>query len=240
MSVETWRYETAADLEQPYVERLRNFPREPDMLVYAIRSLAALALRLWLKAFHRFEVVGRENLPVGRSFVLVANHGSHLDTLCLLSALPLSTLHRAFPAAAADYFFESVPRIWVAAVLVNALPFARKVHIRQSMELCRRLLETPGNVLLLFPEGTRATAPGLQPFKPGIGALLAGRDVLAVPCLLQGTFEAWPKGGWPRPRRVRLIIGAPRGYAALPRGRDSATQVAADLESAVRALGGPA
>ena len=63
-----------------------------------------------------------EHLRSNRSFVLVANHSSHLDTVCLLAGLPLRRLHRAFPAAAADYFFKSVPRTWIATVVVNAFP----------------------------------------------------------------------------------------------------------------------
>src|SRR5712691_9167680 len=98
-----WHYDPAQDLEQPLVERLRRFPREPDMLVYVLRSLAALTMRGWLRTYHRLEIVGRGNLPAEGSFVMVANHSSHLDALCLLSALPLKKLHRAFPAAAADY-----------------------------------------------------------------------------------------------------------------------------------------
>ena len=69
--------------------------------------------------------------------------------------MPLRKLHRVFPAAAQDYFFVSVPQLAIAAVVVNALPFGRQKQIRQSLELCRELLANPGNVLILFPEGTR-------------------------------------------------------------------------------------
>jgi 1-acyl-sn-glycerol-3-phosphate acyltransferase len=235
----TWQYEPAADLEQPLIERLRRFPREPDLTVYALRSLAALAVRSWLRIWHRFEVVGREHLPTEGSFVLVANHGSHLDTLCLLAALPLSKLHRAFPAAAQDYFFVSVPRLALAAVVVNALPFARRTHVRQSLDLCRQLLANPGNVLILFPEGTRTATGQIGEFKPGIGLLAAGADLPVVPCHLAGAGAAWPKGTtFPRPRRVRLRLGAPRNYAALPPGKESADHVARDLRGAVLELAG--
>src|SRR6202040_4048786 len=138
-----WRYDSAGDLDQTPVERLRRFPREPDMLVYGVRSLAALIIRAWLRVYHRFEVIGHENLRTNRSLVIVSNHCSHLDTLCLLAALPLRKLHRAFPAAASDYFFQSVPRLWIAAVVVNALPFARQMNARQSLSVCRQLLADP-------------------------------------------------------------------------------------------------
>ncbi len=232
-----WRYETAQDLDQTIVERLRRFPREADMLVYGIRALSALGLRAWLRIYHRLEVTGREHLPPDGSYVLVANHTSHLDTLGLLSILPLKRLHRAFPAAAADYFFTSVPRIAIAAVVVNALPFYREVHIRQSLNLCKQVLVNPGNVLILFPEGTRSTTGEIGVFKPGVGLLLAGTDVPVLPCHIDGAFEAWPKQRLlPRPGRLRLVIGAPRNYAALQPGKEAALHICRELRQAVLEL----
>jgi len=205
------------------------------MLVYAMRSLAALVLRGWLRTYHRLEIRGRENLPKESSFVLVANHTSHLDTLCLLAALPLRKLHRAFPAAAADYFFESVPRIWIAAVVVNALPFGRQVQIRQSLGMCQHLLENPGNVLIIFPEGTRSRTGAIGRFKPGIGALVAGRDIPVLPCYLTGGFTAWPKGRFlPRPVKMQLTIGKPRIFVTVTGTREAANAIASELEQAIK------
>lgn len=230
-----WVYESAEDIDAGLVERLKRFPREPEMLVYAMRSLAALMLRGWLRTYHRLEIRGRENLPADKSFVLVSNHTSHLDTLCLLAALPLRKLHRAFPAAAADYFFESVPRIWLAAVVVNALPFGRQSHIKQSLALCQHLLENPGNVLIIFPEGTRSPTGSMGKFKPGIGALVAGRDIAVLPCHLKGGFKAWPKGRiLPRPAKLQLTIGKPRSFATITATRDAANTIAAELERAIK------
>ena len=232
-----WQYAPAADLDQTLVERLRHFPREPDMLVYAVRSLAALIIRGLLRTYCRFEIIGEEHLRSNRSFVLVANHSSHLDTVCLLAGLPLRRLHRAFPAAAADYFFKSVPRTWLATVLVNALPFVRQTHARHSLAICRQLLSNPGTVLIIFPEGTRSKNGELQEFKGGIGALIAGQDLPVLPCYLDGAFRAWPKGSrFPRPRKVRLIVGAPRNFASVVPDRSSSAAIAAELESAVQQL----
>ena len=234
-----WKYETAEDLNQSLTERLRNFPREPDMLVYGLRSFAALTVRAWLRLYHRFSVQGAEKLPQQGSYVLVANHSSHLDALCLLAAMPLAKLHRAFPAAAADYFFQSVPRIWMAAIVVNALPFRREVNVRQSLALCDQLLSNPGNILVIFPEGTRSVSGELGKFKSGVGMLLAGRDVPVLPCYLHGAFKAWRKGQLvPRPTRVTLRIGAPKSFAGRTRGKEAAAAIAAELQQAVEELRG--
>src|SRR4026208_1103601 len=165
------------ELEEAFVQRLRRRSAKPNPLVFALRALAAIILRIWLRVYHRFEVFGHDRLRTNRSHVIFANHCSHLDTLCLLAALPLHKLHRAFPAAATDYFFQSVPRVWAAAILVNALPFARQARVRQSLSLCRELLANPGTILIIFPEGTRSTTGEVGEFKSGIGTLVAGRDV---------------------------------------------------------------
>ncbi len=234
----TRHYDSACDVDQPLVDRLRRFPREPDMLVYGVRALIALIIRGWLRVYHRFEIIGHENLRTNRSLVIVANHSSHLDTLCLLASLPLRKLHRAFPAAAADYFFQSVPRTFVAAVVTNALPFARRVRVRRSLSICSELLSDPENILIIFPEGTRSETGETREFKSGIGALVAGRDVTVLPCYLQGAYRAWPKGRrLPRPKKVRLIVGGPRNYSSRSANKNDICTIAAELHRAVKELG---
>lgn len=226
-------YGAALALERKAVEHLRRFPRRPDALVNALRLLVALVIRGLLRVYCRFEIIGQEHLPNDEeSFVLVGNHASHLDSVCLLAALPLRRLPRAFPVAAEDYFFRSLPRTWFATVVMNALPFARQMRVRESLALCARLLAEPGSVLLIFPEGTRSRSGTMQAFKPGIGALLAESGASVLPCHLEGAFRAWPKGQrLPRPRKVRLIIGAARTF-----GGGEAGAIAAELRRAVEEL----
>ena len=225
--------DVALALERKAVERLRRFPREPDALVDVLRTLVAVIIRGLLRIYCRFEIIGREHLPNdGESFVLVANHSSHLDSVCLLAALPLRRLQRAFPVAAEDYFFRSLPRTWFATVVMNALPFARQMRVRESLAICAQLLAQPGNVLVIFPEGTRSRSGATQAFKPGIGALLAEGGATVLPCYVEGAFRAWPKGRrLPRPRKVRLMIGAPRSYDG-----GEASAIAAELREAVEEL----
>jgi 1-acyl-sn-glycerol-3-phosphate acyltransferase len=196
-----------------------------------------LIIRGLLRIYNRFEIIGHENLRTNRSLVIVANHCSHLDTLCLLAALPLRKLHRAFPAAASDYFFQNVARLWIAAVIANALPFGRQMRVRQSLSLCEQLLASPGTILIIFPEGTRSITGEVREFKLGIGALVAGRDVAVVPCFIDGSFCAWPKGSrLPRPRKVRLIVGAPRNYRERGGDKIDICAIAAELREAVNEL----
>jgi 1-acyl-sn-glycerol-3-phosphate acyltransferase len=233
-------YGSVRDVDESKADRLCQFPREPNVFVHGLRSLSALIIRGLLRVYNHFEIIGHENLRTNRSLIIVANHCSHIDTVCLLSALPLRKLHRAFPAAASDYFFQTVPRLWAAAILVNALPFARQARVRQSLSLCRELLGNPGTILIIFPEGTRSITGEVGEFKSGIGALVAGRDLAVVPCFIDGSFRVWPKGKrFPRPRKLRLIVGPPRNYRDRATDKNEVCAIAAELRDAVNQLGPP-
>lgn len=237
--MDTWKYHPSSGIGTPVSESLRSFPREPTMLAYGIRTVAALLLRLWLRIYHRLRIEGRENLPASGSYVLVCNHTSHLDTLCLLSSVPLRALHRCFPAAAADYFFSSLPRSAVSSILINALPFDREANGAESLAVCSALLQNEGNILILFPEGTRTTTGAMGRFRSGIGRLAAGNAIDILPCYLEGGLRAWPKGKLlPRPRRLRLRIGQAQNYRDFDRSPDAVRAVCADLEARVAELGG--
>ena len=97
----------------------------------------------------------------------------------------------------------------MAVLTVNALPFDREVHVRQSLRLCRQLLANDtGNTLVLFPQGSRSTNGQLGAFKHGIGLLVAGTQIPVIPCFLSGTHPALPKNAAiPRPLKIRLNIG---------------------------------
>lgn len=243
-----WDELPEADPHLPFVncsdldpsERMYQLPRQWGLLRHAVRTVAACSIRAWLRCYHRYEIIGRQNLPNNGSFVIAANHASHLDALGLLSALPLGRLRQAYPAAAADYFFESLPRLALSVFIINAIPFDRSAHVRQSLDLCRALLAEPGNILILFPEGTRATDERIGRFRSGIGMLLAGTDVPVVPCHLSGTRQALPKGAWiPRPGKVRLSIGTPQTFAAWSQERSSIRQLCDQLRQSVVQLAEP-
>jgi 1-acyl-sn-glycerol-3-phosphate acyltransferase len=115
-------YEHRTPLTLPSLER---FPRPHGLGVSALRSAIQLMTRVLLRTYNRLEIVGQENLPLDRSFIMVCNHSSHLDAMCLLASLPLTRVHRAFPVAAADYFFATPLRSILSVIAVNGLPIDR-------------------------------------------------------------------------------------------------------------------
>jgi 1-acyl-sn-glycerol-3-phosphate acyltransferase len=210
-------------------------------MLYAVRAALQLVMRTYLIVYHRLAIRGREHLPLHDSFVMVCNHTSHLDTVSLLAALPVQRVHRTFPAAAADYFFSSVPRSALSVLFVNALPFDRQAKGAESLEVCRELLARRGHVLILFPEGTRTLTGEVGQFRSGIARLVAGERTPVVPCHLHGGFRAFPKGAaLPRPRRLTLNIGRPMTFSdAAPGDREAIAGICTTLRDAVVALAPP-
>ena len=77
----------------------------------------------------------------------------------------------------------------------------------------------------------------MNPFRHGIGMIVAATNVLVVPCHLDGTFDAMPPGAkWPRLRRIVLRIGLPCRFEGVPNERAGWQTVTQTLERAVRAL----
>ena len=233
-----WTYDPSPSIDKNINEQLTVFPREPDMTFSILRGIGTILLRGFLRIYFRLEISGRENLPRKESFVLIANHSSHLDAVALLAALPLRSIDQTFAVAAKDYFFSSLFRSFLATIFVNALPFDRRLRTRESLELCADVLNASKRALIMFPEGSRSVNGQLQPFKKGLGVLTAGTDRLVVPATIEGAFTAWPKGSvFPKPRKVRVIIGRPLTFKGLPRNENGYLEATLMAQEAVRALG---
>jgi 1-acyl-sn-glycerol-3-phosphate acyltransferase len=233
--VDDWRYQPSRDLGLSPAERLRSLRRESGLAETAGHLAWWTAIGAYLRLAHRFDVQGR--LPAEPPFVLVANHASHLDVLCLLAPLPWRIRDRVFALAAGDTFFETSTASAFAAFALNALPVWRKKFDPEHFaELRRRLTDEPCGYAL-FPEGTRSRDGRMGRFKRGIGMLVADTPVPVYPCRLEGAFEAWPATRRsPRPGRVRLAVGAPLRFEAETNDTEGWSRIAAALESSVRSL----
>ena len=231
-----WRFSPARDHGLSPAERLRRHGREGGLGSLVVSTAWRAAVRAYLAGAHRLRVTGADGLPPP-PFVIVANHSSHLDALTIAAALPPRLARRTYALAAGDTFFASLPASVFAAYAVNALPVWRKRTTARDLEGMRARLIEDRAILVLFPEGTRTRTGVMGRFQPGIGALVAGRDIPVVPCFLHGAWNAWPPGRrMPRPGPLHLAIGAPLSFAGHAADRAGMTAVAHACEAAVRAL----
>ena len=222
-------------------EPLQGLP--PDALATNSRLMNALRDHLyrwmlrWLEARFGFQVEGADVFQRLQHFVLVANHNSHLDTLCLLAAMPANVRNRCYSAAAEDYFYTHVFKEQFARLIANTFPFRRRGDTTRSLAACLRILER-GDSLIFYPEGTRSTSGTIQPFRKGIGLLVQGKPYSVLPVFITGTYDALAKGRClPRSARIRICLGSPESFQDAPLGDHSAAEIATRLHNRVCELG---
>jgi 1-acyl-sn-glycerol-3-phosphate acyltransferase len=235
--MQDWQLKPAHDIELPLNQQFKSVRRESG-LFNAITHLAWYTfVALYLKLFHRLSVEGRQHLPASGSFILVANHASHLDSLVLASAVSWRMQSRVFPVAAGDTFFSSPLTGTLSALLINALPMWRGRTCTHGLADLRERLTQEQCVYIVFPEGTRSRTGEMAPFRAGVGMLVAATPVPVVPCRLIGTYQALPHNRrLPKPIKLRLRIGEPIVFAQLPDDREGWQNVAKTIEAAVIAM----
>ena len=237
--MDPWDYKPAEDLNLTTGPRSRSLKREPGLASAVAHAGWLASVKVYLKVYHRLKVHGREHLPAATPFVLIANHTSHLDAMTLAAVLRAALWDRVFPVAAGDVFFDSAAKSFLSATLINALPMWRKSCGPHALDDLKTRLVSGSCGLILFPEGTRSRDGSPNPFKAGLGMIVAGTAVPVVPCHIRGAFEAWRPGRrWPSPKRVEVRVGPPLLFDGVKKGRDGWDHVARECEAAVRALSG--
>ena len=235
--MDNWTYKPAADSMMKPGERFRSTRREAGLVSVSMNAAATLGVRAYLRLYHRLRIEGTENLPRRVPFIMIANHESHLDALVLVSALPLKARIETHPVAAGDVFFKNDATSLLASLFLNALPLYRKGVTSHALVDLRERVTSGHGGLVLFPEGTRSRDGTMNPFKAGLGMIVAGTSVPVVPCFLDGPFEACPANTkLPRPVRITVRVGTPLVFEQEPDSRDGWTNVAKRCEEAIRAL----
>lgn len=169
------------------------------------------------------KIYGKQNLKFQEQFIIVANHNSHLDTMALMSSLPLHLLIKTHPVATAQYFGRKKWLVWLSNLFVNTVLIQRKEDVEIDPEAAQHmdsskaltLLENKlaeGHSLILFPEGTRGEPEKLQDFRKGIGVLLQRfPQIHYIPVFIHGTGKILPKGAlFPIPFESSVRIGKPK------------------------------
>jgi 1-acyl-sn-glycerol-3-phosphate acyltransferase len=181
-----------------------------------------------------FDVRNQDRLPRRGPAIVVANHNSHVDTVALTSLFPSRVIAKVRPVAAADYFLRNRVLSWFSRRCLGILPFDR--HGLEGGEDplvdCVAALDR-GEILILFPEGSRGEPERLQRFKKGICHLARRRpSVPIVPVYLHGCGRVLPKGAvLPIPLRCTAFIGTPVTAPVA-----DTTRFVAELEAAMTRL----
>ncbi len=176
----------------PVHERVDEIDVHPALAEFGKKMLFRGQKKFYDEYFD-VEIYGRANIPWHDPNVIVAaNHSSHLDMGLVKYALgDFGKDIRAL--AAADYFFSNPARKTYFKNFTNLIPVTRSGSLEASLSGAEEALDH-GEMVLLFPEGTRSKDGKLQEFRRGLGYLVATKRVNVLPLYIDGTHRALPKG----------------------------------------------
>lgn len=146
---------------------------------------------------------GCQHVPQRGGALLISNHQSVLDPVLLGVHL-----HRPISFIAKAELFENPKFSWLIRNL-NAFAVRRgQADVAAIKEALNRVKD--GQVVTLFPEGTRSRDGSLNTIQPGIAMLVRRAEAPVIPAVIDGAFRSWPKGSkLPRAVPIRVMFGPP-------------------------------
>ena len=168
-----------------------------------------LVLQPLLMLFFRLQRIGREHIPAAGGLILAPNHRSFLDPwivgICLRRPIYFVAKRELFEKRWMGWFLNSL----------GAFPIRRGESDAEAMETARILVER-GEVIMVFPEGTRIRRGSLGEPKRGVGRLALETGAPVVPVAVHGT-ERIRRGLLVRPYKVRVRCGRPLTFPRVER-----------------------
>lgn len=142
-------------------------------------------LKFYLVVFNCWIIQGKENIPREGPVVLVANHVSYWDPVILASSV-----NRVVHFMAKEELFK-VPVFGTIIRLLHAFPIKRGRPDRNALRMTTEILQK-GDVLALFPEGTRNKTGELLPFHPGAALFALRAKAPIIPMVISGSRTTFP------------------------------------------------
>lgn len=181
---------------------MNKTPEPPRKWTWPHYRFVQFSLPRLLRCLGGWRVVGHDNVPERGGAVIASNHLSFLDPPVVGSALR----RRTYYFAKAELF---VPVFGWIIRKCYALPVERGGADTTAAKEAIKLLGG-GELLTLFPEGTRSRDGKLQELSTGAALLASRGGVPLIPCAVRGTNEVLPVGAkFFRRGRVVVSFGPP-------------------------------
>jgi 1-acyl-sn-glycerol-3-phosphate acyltransferase len=167
------------------------------VVYYIVRAV----LQPFFHLYFRMVRIGREHIPAEGPVIVAANHRSFLDPFVIGTMA-----RRPLYYVAKQELFRRRWQAWVLAAL-GAFPVRRGQGDTDMIDTAKAILDR-GDIVLIFPEGTRTRPGALGKPKRGVGRLALESGAPVVPVAVIGTEDV--RNGWRiRPRKVRIRAGRP-------------------------------
>jgi 1-acyl-sn-glycerol-3-phosphate acyltransferase len=144
--------------------------------------------------FHRLKVKGKENIPKTGGAIVCANHVSNFDPIVVAICIKRNVHFMAKAELFKNKFVSYI------LIKLNAFPIKRGsadiTAIKNSFKLIKN-----GEILGIFPEGTRSKNGKLGPAEPGTATIAIKTKAPIIPIKITGSYKAF--------KSVKVVIGKP-------------------------------
>lgn len=171
-----------------------------------VYELSRIIARIILILYFRFRVYGRKNIIGAKGGIIAVNHTSFLDPILVGVPIP----GRIFYVAKKQLLKNRLVR-WYLKKL-NVIPIDRD---KPDLVTLKRMIKMimSGELVVMFPEGTRSINGRLGEARRAVGLLAARSRATIYPCYIMGAVEAMPKEArFFRPGKIRMVFGRPVRY----------------------------
>lgn len=177
-------------------------PQKRPFLQRAVYDFSRVGVRVVGKLLFNLTLRGIDRFPESGGALVCSNHQSYLDPILLGSLCD-----RRMNYLARESLFES-GFLSVLMRYYDAIPVRRDgMSISGLKETLKRLKR--GELVVIFPEGTRTENGQISPLKSGFCLLARKAKVPLVPVAITGAHDVWPKGQRPKLARIVLEAGDP-------------------------------
>ena len=163
--------------------------------------LVRAVLQPFFLIYFRMSRIGREHIPAEGPVIIASNHRSFLDPFVIATMA-----RRPMYYVAKKEIFVWRWEAWLLNAL-GAFPVDRGGGDAEMIKTAEAILGR-GDIVLMFPEGTRTRPGALGKPKRGVGRLALETGAPVVPVAVIGT-EAVRRGWRFRPHKVRIRAGRP-------------------------------
>jgi 1-acyl-sn-glycerol-3-phosphate acyltransferase len=186
-------------------------------------------LFIFFKVFNRLEVIGSENIPEEGGSIVAANHISYLDPPVIGAALKRRATYMAR---------EGLFNVPLLGAIVRSFSFpVRRGRTQPSTikEAVKRLKQ--GELIVMFPEGSRSVNGKLLDAKRGVGIIAAISRMPVIPTLIKGTEKVLPVGAkFLRPAKITVIFGKPMEIDKEENDKHFQERISRDIIEAIKNL----
>jgi 1-acyl-sn-glycerol-3-phosphate acyltransferase len=161
----------------------RGERRNIDAMMY---TLLRLTLPLPFRFFWELKTFGKENVPQEGGYIVASNHCSHLDFFFF----PCVVSHRMYYLAKKELFENPVWRLLM--ISTHQIPVDRGKSDREAFSTALEVLKR-GNILGIFPEGTRSPDGELLKGHTGVARLSLMGHAPILPVGMRGTHDILPR-----------------------------------------------